>query len=183
MLVISSHAHRPHMDNQAYLELSPHGSDDGKLTPTEIAVMDLTGVELVILSGCGTLLKKGDNGEAFVSLSDAFLFAGARNVVGTLWEVNDKMTYRFVRQLLEHYDSSHNAGEAIARVQRSFVRGDLAQAPLDLPSTTRGIIVEPIPVEQEFSGQDLKHPYFWAPFVLLRHTAFLSPQVAKKIPQ
>jgi CHAT domain-containing protein len=61
--------------------------------PIQIAVDDLiTGpihTRLIVLSACSTLRGREFRGEGMVAASTAFLAAGARNVVGTLWDVRD----------------------------------------------------------------------------------------------
>jgi CHAT domain-containing protein/tetratricopeptide (TPR) repeat protein len=62
------------------------------------------GADLVVLSGCETALGKQVNGEGLVGLTQGFLYAGARQVVASLWRVEDRATAelmsRFYRGLL-----------------------------------------------------------------------------------
>jgi CHAT domain-containing protein len=63
------------------------------------------GAELVVLSGCRTALGKDVRGEGLVGLTRGFLYAGARRVVASLWQVDDRATSelmaRFYRALIE----------------------------------------------------------------------------------
>src|SRR5262249_29943069 len=60
--------------------------------------------ELVVLSGCRTALGKEVNGEGLIGLTRGFLYAGARRVLASLWQVNDRATAelmkRFYQELL-----------------------------------------------------------------------------------
>ena len=77
-------------------------------------------------------------GEELVGLTRAFLSAGSRHVLATLWEINDRATaplmeefYRAARQ--------RSPAEALASVMRRRLAAGGREA----------------------------HPYFWAPFVLV----------------
>jgi CHAT domain-containing protein len=62
------------------------------------------GADLVVLSGCETALGKEVRGEGLVGLTQGFLYAGARQVVASLWRIEDRATAelmsRFYRGLL-----------------------------------------------------------------------------------
>ena len=62
--------------------------------------------DLVVLSACRTALGQEIRGEGLVGLADAFFAAGARQLVVSLWDVDDRATAalmtRFYRHLLLH---------------------------------------------------------------------------------
>jgi len=70
----------------AYLQLAPGGADDGLLHAFEIEQLPLAGT-LVVLSACETNAGRLLGGEGVLSLSRAFLRAGASGTVATLWPV------------------------------------------------------------------------------------------------
>lgn len=55
--------------------------------------------DLVVLSACDTGLGKEIKGEGIMSLNNAFLQAGARTVVSTLWKIEDTATKQLMTDL------------------------------------------------------------------------------------
>lgn len=72
------------------------GGDDGVLTALEASYLDLDGVELVTLSACETAKGTAESGEGVLGLVSAFRMAGARDVLASLWKVDDEGTRRLM---------------------------------------------------------------------------------------
>jgi CHAT domain-containing protein/tetratricopeptide (TPR) repeat protein len=73
------------------------GGEDGYLTAEEVGWLDLSGVELVVLSACDTGLGRAQSGEGLIGLRRAFRTAGAKTVVSSLWAVSDNSTAELMR--------------------------------------------------------------------------------------
>jgi len=108
----------------AAILLTPEGADDGLLTPEEIAKLDGR-AGLTVLAACRTALAP-DPGEtggsvldsgALASLTGAFLAAGSRGVVATLWDVDDAATAAFMIQLYDRLGRGDPPAEALRRAK------------------------------------------------------------------
>lgn len=91
----------------------PAGRDDGYLTAEEVGWLDLSQVEMVVLADCQTALGRAQSGEGLISLRRAFLMAGARTVIASLWVLPDSPTAslmdRFYANLWEKKLGRHAA--------------------------------------------------------------------------
>jgi CHAT domain-containing protein/Tfp pilus assembly protein PilF len=110
---------------------------DGFLRTHDIYNLNLP-AELVVLSACETGLGKEIKGEGLVGLTQGFMYAGARRVVVSLWNVNDKAT-----------------AELMARFYRGMLREKKSPA-----AALRAAQVE---MSQQKQWQA---PYYWAAFTL-----------------
>jgi CHAT domain-containing protein len=107
----------------SFVELAPAGVDDGVLEVNEVFGLALSS-DLVVLSACQTALGSGSladvpPGDDWVGLSRAFLLAGSRQVLGTLWPVDDRATAVFMRRFYGNLARGMSAARALALAQRS----------------------------------------------------------------
>ena len=124
------------------VELEGDTENDGRLQVFEILGLELN-ASLVTLSACDTALGSGLSsdlpaGEEFVGLTRAFLTAGSRAVLATLWEINDRATPALMTEFYR-LTADRSFAQALAAAQRAAI--------------ARG-------------GRE-SHPYYWAPFVLV----------------
>lgn len=82
----------PYTPGRSRLVLAPPAADTsaGALYASDIARMNLHQLRLVVLAGCETAAGPVRSTEGVVSLSRAFLAAGAPTVVATLWQIDDR---------------------------------------------------------------------------------------------
>lgn len=97
---------------------------DGILRAAEIATMDFTNCELVVLSACETGLGYNDTSEGVYGLQRAFRLAGANKILMSLWKVGDEPTsllmQEFYKSLLEGNSPNHALSVAKSFVRKSY---------------------------------------------------------------
>lgn len=113
------------------IELSPgrrgEPDDDGRLEVHELLGLRI-GSELVFLSGCETGRGSSwatvfDRADDYATLAQAFLYAGARNVIATLWRVDDDAAAVLAESFYRERGGHGDPVAALARAQRE-VRAD-----------------------------------------------------------
>lgn len=117
------------------LELSHGGDDpedDGRLEIHELLELQVRS-PLVFLSGCETGLGPAaatdiSQGEDYATLSAAFLSAGARNVVSTLWRVEDAAAADFAAHFYASLET-HQPASALSVAQRSMLAHERYKVP------------------------------------------------------
>ncbi len=80
-------------------EADMYGRVRGVMTAEEISAMDLTGVELCVLSACETNVGLRRGGQGIASLQTALHAAGVRTAITSLWKVPDEAT----RELMDEF--------------------------------------------------------------------------------
>jgi CHAT domain-containing protein len=80
------------------LLLAPGGGENGTLTAGEIFGLALPG-SLVVLSACESGLGQLATGDEILGLTRAFMYAGAPQLIATLWEIDDQATSELMDQL------------------------------------------------------------------------------------
>jgi CHAT domain-containing protein/tetratricopeptide (TPR) repeat protein len=122
------------------------GKEDGILYSGEIYNLKLN-ADLVVLSACETGLGKISSGEGVIGLTRALLYAGSKNLIVSLWQVNDASTSEL---MIEFYTGLLESKTAKSLQKNSTFGENLRQAKLKL-----------------IKNNQFAHPYFWSPFILL----------------
>ena len=92
----------------------------GFLRLDDIYNLDLN-ADLVVLSACDTALGREIRGEGLVGLTQAFLYAGARGLVLSLWQVSDAATATLMTRFYEHMlEEGASAADALRAAQLSM---------------------------------------------------------------
>ena len=127
----------PYLNEPALvLAVDPDTKEDGFLTLSEIYGLKLN-ADLVTLSACRTGLGLRVSGEGVIGLTRAFINAGARSVLVSLWEVADESTALFMEEFYRQLAQGIDKVEALKKAKEYLrVKG-------------------------------YENPYFWAPFILI----------------
>ena len=72
--------------------------DNGLLSASEVAQLRLN-ADWVVLSACNTAAEEEPGGEALSGLARAFLYAGARSLLVSHWEVDDEATAKLMTKI------------------------------------------------------------------------------------
>jgi CHAT domain-containing protein/Tfp pilus assembly protein PilF len=107
--------------------LSP-GPDTYKLYAREVQATPLD-AELVTVSACRSAGERTYSGEGLVGFAWAFLRAGAKNVIASLWDVNDNSTAAFMKSLYTKVRDGQRPAAALRAVKLEFLRGSAWQKP------------------------------------------------------
>jgi CHAT domain-containing protein len=163
---------------------APENGLGHSLTLLDLFELDLRHARLVALSACETGLSDLNSlSDEFVGLSSGFLYAGANNVVGSLWTVSDISTsllmVEFYRRLQEQEKNNHSSDVALALRQaqlwlRDLTREDAVGFLHDMlgriPEEQRSQYQEDInELENTYDYDECpyKNPFFWAAFCTL----------------
>jgi len=146
----------------------PNTPGRGVVTGEALVDLDLSGLELAVLSACETGLGDVAGGEGAFGLQRAFHLAGTRNVVASLWKVPDRATAALMALFYQNlWDKDMSPVEALRQAQLEIYhhpekvpelaagfRGKFAEVP-----GTADVVAPP--------GPDGKsHPRMWAAFTL-----------------
>jgi CHAT domain-containing protein len=114
----------------------------------EIYNIDLARTNLVVLSACETAAGKSITGEGLQSFSRAFLYAGSRGVVSTLWKTADEVSAWLMQRMHHHLEKGKAADEALQLAKNDLLASNQA-------------------------GTQYKTPNYWSNFI---YTGKLTPR-------
>lgn len=120
--------------------------EDGVLFSGEIYNLGVNS-ELITLSACETGRGKLSQGEGIVGLSQALIFAGAKNITVSLWKVSDQATSSLMSM---YYKDFAQKAVPTLKTESLDYAPSLRKAKLSLINTDQ-----------------LSLPYFWSPFILI----------------
>ena len=122
----------------SFLAFSQDNSSDGvTLFSKEIYNLSLH-ADLVVLSACQTGVGELRKGEGVISLARAFMYAGTKSVVTTLWSVDDAKSKELMVEFYRQLQMGQRKDAALRAAKLNYL--------------------------QRFSGE-AAHPFYWAGFI------------------
>lgn len=95
----------------------PPEAEDGLLTAEDVTSLDLLATDLVVLSACETGLGEVQVGEGVFGLRRAFVLAGAKTLVMSLWKVPDQQTQELMIDFYRRILMGEPRAEALRQAQ------------------------------------------------------------------
>jgi CHAT domain-containing protein len=147
---------------------NPKTPGRGIVTGEALVDLDLSGLELVVLSACETGVGDVAGGEGTFGLQRAFHYAGTTNVIASLWKVPDEPTAALMALFYRNlWNENLSPMESLRQAQLEIYRNP-GKIP-DLAKGFRGKFEEVAgagePVAQP-SKEGKTHPLLWAAFSL-----------------
>ena len=124
------------------------GKEDGLLERGEILQLKLS-ADMVVLSSCKSGLGEIDKSEGVLGMQKSFIDAGAKSVVVSLWDVNDRYTAILMKYFYKYLNEGFDKSVALKLAKNEFIKNDSP------------------------------NPYYWAAFVLTGNTSKIHLRSAK----
>lgn len=128
---------------------------DGCISAREIIRRFELEADLVVLSSCQTALGEYIEGEGYVGLSYAFMLAGARNLLVSLWKVDDRATAALMQRFFENLMNQDCHAPSPLQSQPVSQYEALQEAKQWLRT------------QEDSRGYTYTHPIYWSGFVLI----------------
>lgn len=144
---------------------------DDILTASDILRSAPLNADIVTLSACETGLNKLAHGDELMGLTRAFLGAGTRSLLATLWKVAEIPTRIFMEYFYGDWEEGNSCAAAFASAQNHLrtmsidtLRVQLGQYGL----STEDVDTHLSAFSSRLSGEHpFDHPYYWGAFLLI----------------
>ncbi len=121
-LAVHGVANEKHPDRAALILLSDSSTgDDGILEASEIVHLQ-TNADLVVLSACDTAVGSLQGEEGIANLSLAFMLAGAKTVISTLWSIDDTSALYLMKRFYAHLAERSTVAYALTAAKRDMLK-------------------------------------------------------------
>jgi CHAT domain-containing protein len=149
-------------------------TNDGILTAYEVQSLNLSNLQLVVLSACQTGL--GDiSSDGVFGLQRGFKKAGASTLLMSLWNVDDRATQMLMTKFYEYFLAGKSKLESLALAQK-YIRE--YEEEVDVPVEMDKNAIQREKVQRNGNHNEIEHirkviikpftdPRYWAAFVLL----------------
>ena len=117
--------------------------NDSAIYINEIQTIDDFQTQMIVLSACNTGVGKNAKGEGIFSLARAFMSAGIPSTVTTLWQVDNKATYKLTEAFYKYLNQGLPKDIALQKAKLEFL---------------------------ENQDKSFELPYYWAANIILGKT-------------
>jgi CHAT domain-containing protein len=125
----------------------------------------LDNVDLVVLSACETgvgLTGKDEDGVEVLGIGYQFQRGGAKAAISSLWSIHDGGTQTLMNIFYGLLQQGMPKAEALQQAQIALINGDFTAS-----GKLRGNFRIETTAGQAPIPTNLKHPFYWAPFILI----------------
>ena len=95
---------------------------NGIVTPLKVSELNLKDTNLVVLSACESGLGEIQNSEGVIGLPKAFLQAGAREVIMSLWSVSTQKTAELMEKFYKNVQNGDEYATALRRAKIKMLK-------------------------------------------------------------
>jgi len=97
------------------------GKSDGVVTALKLSGLNLKGTDLVVLSACETGVVDINSTDSVSGLSKAFIQAGAKDIVMSLWSVDDEATKELMTSFYQEMKENKNYAKALKAAKLKMI--------------------------------------------------------------
>lgn len=97
--------------------LDPSYENDGIVTAREISAMNLSNIDLLVLSACETGVGDYNGSEGIFGLQRALKLSGVKKQIVSLWQVPDKETSELFKLFYQFYVKGYSAYHSLKKAQ------------------------------------------------------------------
>jgi len=98
------------------------GKNNGIVTALKLSGLDLRGTDLVVLSACQTGVIDMNTTDSLSGLSKAFIQAGTKDIIISLWSVDDQATKELMTSFYQEMKSNKNYAKALKAAKLKMIK-------------------------------------------------------------
>lgn len=151
----------------SFLRLADGDGEDGLLRTWEIFQSLRIDAELVTLSSCRADAETTFDGQGLDGLTQAFVFAGARAVVSSHWQVRDRPTALLMIRFYKHLARGRDLDQALRQAQLDLLLGRTDGSEVDRSGWLGRLRAWTGLGAATVVSPGLEHPNRWAAFELM----------------
>lgn len=141
-------------------------SEDGLLTASEVSNLRLNS-ELTVLSACNTGNGTYFRGEGLIGIGRAFMLAGSRQVLVSLWPVDSQATKDLMVRFYAEFSQGISAEQALAKAQNQMRNSTVSAGSQGADRGLTVIQAGASDSEAVAKTRNYDNPFYWSSFILV----------------